>query len=59
MYKSSQPITYNETFDVKKVNPQDYFNMYKQKMNALQNVKISHEKDPKFFRYLKRLVEAP
>ena len=29
MYKSSQPITYNETFDVKKVNPQDYFNMYK------------------------------
>ena len=40
------------------INPNDYFKIYKKKMETLQKEKYLVEKDTKFHDYLTRLVDA-
>ena len=53
-------MSYNDVIDITtKDNAAEYFKNYQQKINDLQSIKITKEKDQKFYSYLKRLVEAP
>lgn len=55
-----KPIETSELIDndLTKINPNDYFKIYKKKMELLQKEKYIAEKDAKFHNYLTRLVEA-
>ena len=44
--------------DLSNINPNDYFKIYKKKMEHLQKEKYLVEKDAKFHNYLTRLVDA-